>query len=120
VKSASWLRRPNLQISATLVISGSRALGEMIAKSYRGGRPRSTGRGTVLRVAVEDDLLVMTEYSAAKSAGEMVYAALNRSECIIRVLVSRLPRLLTDQTATVDLVKNADPLEVMLPIVSNV
>jgi hypothetical protein len=32
----------------------------------------------------------------------------------------RLSRLLTDQTATVNPVKNADPLEVMLPIIRNV
>jgi hypothetical protein len=62
----------------------------------------------------------MTEYSMAKSAGEMLCAELNRSECGSRVLVSRLPRLLTYQTATVNPAKNADPLEVMLPIMSNV
>ena len=43
----------------------------------------------------------MTESSMAKSAGEMLCADLNRSECGIRMLVSRQPRLLTDQTATV-------------------
>jgi NAD(P)-dependent dehydrogenase (short-subunit alcohol dehydrogenase family) len=70
-------------------------------------------------VAVEDHPLAMTEYSMAKSAGELLCADLNRSEWGI-VLVSRLPRLLTDQTATVNPVKNDDPLEVMLPIIRNV
>jgi hypothetical protein len=36
------------------------------------------------------------------------------------VVVSRLPPLLTDQTATLVPVKTADPLEVMLPIVRSV
>jgi hypothetical protein len=45
---------------------------------------------------------------------------MNRADCGIRVRVSRLPRLLTDQTATVNPVKNDDPLEIMLPIIRNV
>jgi hypothetical protein len=44
----------------------------------------------------------MTEYSMAKSVGETLRADLSRSEYGIRVLVSRLSRLLTDQTATVN------------------
>jgi hypothetical protein len=36
------------------------------------------------------------------------------------VLVRRLLPLSTDQTATVNPVKNADPLEVMLPLIHNV
>lgn len=71
-------------------------------------------------VAVEEHPLAMTEYSMAKSAGEMLCADLNRSDCGIHVVVSRLPRLLTDQTATLAPVRNADPLEVMLPIIRNV
>lgn len=71
-------------------------------------------------VAVEDRPLGMTEYSMAKSAGELLCADLNRSDSGIRVSVSRLPRLLTDQTATISPVKNADPLEVMLPIIRQV
>jgi acyl dehydratase/NAD(P)-dependent dehydrogenase (short-subunit alcohol dehydrogenase family) len=71
-------------------------------------------------VAVDDHPLAMTEYSMAKSAGELLCADLNRSECGFRVFVSRLPRLLTDQTATVNPVKNDDPLEIMLPIIRNV
>jgi acyl dehydratase/NAD(P)-dependent dehydrogenase (short-subunit alcohol dehydrogenase family) len=71
-------------------------------------------------VAVADHPLAMTEYSMAKSAGELLCADMNRAECGIRVLASRLPRLLTDQTATVNPVKNDDPLEIMLPIIRNV
>jgi NAD(P)-dependent dehydrogenase (short-subunit alcohol dehydrogenase family) len=71
-------------------------------------------------VFVEEHPLAMTEYSMAKSAGEMLCADMNRSQFGIHVVVSRLPRLLTDQTATVAPVKNADPLEVMLPIIRNV
>jgi NAD(P)-dependent dehydrogenase (short-subunit alcohol dehydrogenase family) len=71
-------------------------------------------------VAVDECPLNMTEYSIAKSAGEMLCAAMNRSEYRIQIVVNRLPRILTDQTATVIPVKNADSLEVMLPIIRNV
>jgi phosphoenolpyruvate-protein kinase (PTS system EI component) len=38
----------------------------------------------------------------------------------VHVIVSRLPRLLTDQTATVLPAAAADPLKIMLPVVRNV
>ena len=71
-------------------------------------------------VAVEERQLGMTEYSMAKSAGEILCSDINRADCGIQAMVSRLPRLLTDQTATTIPVKNADPLDVMLPIIRNV
>jgi acyl dehydratase/NAD(P)-dependent dehydrogenase (short-subunit alcohol dehydrogenase family) len=71
-------------------------------------------------VFVDEHPLTMTEYSMAKAAGEMLCADMNRSDCGIHVVVSRLPPLLTDQTATVIPVETADPLEVMLPIIRNV
>ncbi len=71
-------------------------------------------------VAVEEHPLAMTEYSMAKAAGEMLCADINRSERGVHVVVNRLPRMLTDQTATVMPVKNANPLDVMLPIIRNV
>jgi acyl dehydratase/NAD(P)-dependent dehydrogenase (short-subunit alcohol dehydrogenase family) len=71
-------------------------------------------------VFVEEHPLSMTEYSMAKAAGEMLCADINRSDCGIHVVVSRLPPLSTDQTATLVPVKTADPLEVMLPIVRSV
>jgi len=41
----------------------------------------------------------MTEYRMAKIAGEMLCTSMNRAG--VHIIVSRLPRLLTDQTATV-------------------
>jgi hypothetical protein len=68
-------------------------------------------------VAVEDHPLDMTEYAMAKAAGEMLCGDLARSNEGFHFIVERLPRMLTDQTATVMPVKTAAPLDVMLPIV---
>lgn len=68
-------------------------------------------------VAVTDHAADMTEYAMAKAAGEMLCADLARADARIRVIVERLPRMLTDQTATTMPVKTASPLDVMLPIV---
>jgi acyl dehydratase/NAD(P)-dependent dehydrogenase (short-subunit alcohol dehydrogenase family) len=71
-------------------------------------------------VFVEQNPLTLAEYSMAKLAGESLCSAMNRAAEGVRVIVERLPRLLTDQTATVPPVRNGDPLEVMLPIIRNV
>lgn len=68
-------------------------------------------------VAVEEHSREMVEYSMAKAAGEMLCADLNRFQEGMRVVVKRLPRILTDQTATVATVASRDPIEVMLPLV---
>ena len=62
----------------------------------------------------------MIEYCMAKMAGEMLCANMNRMSSRVHIIVSRLPRLLTDQTATVFPVAAEDPLKVMLPEVRNV
>jgi hypothetical protein len=62
----------------------------------------------------------MTEYSMAKMAGEMLCSNMNRAGGRVHIIVSRLPRLLTDQTATLLPVETGDPLKVMLPVVRNV
>jgi acyl dehydratase len=67
--------------------------------------------------AVEERPRDMTEYAMAKAEGEALCADMNRSAPDIRVVVKRLPRLLTDQTATVMPVEQANPVEWMLPIV---
>ena len=71
-------------------------------------------------IFVEGGTPAMTEYSMAKMAGELLCARLNQSDARIHVIVSRLPRLMTDQTATVPPVVSDDPLRVMLPIVRKV
>lgn len=58
----------------------------------------------------------MTEYTMAKAAGEVLCADINTSMAPARVIVSRLPRMLTDQTASVTALETASPLETMLPI----
>jgi acyl dehydratase/NAD(P)-dependent dehydrogenase (short-subunit alcohol dehydrogenase family) len=59
----------------------------------------------------------MTEYAMSKAAGELLCADIARFMPGMRVITQRLPRLLTDQTASLIQAKYADPLEVMLPII---
>jgi len=62
----------------------------------------------------------MTEYTMAKTAGEVLCADINISLAPLHVTVSRLPRLLTDQTASITAAETADPLKTMLPIIREV
>jgi hypothetical protein len=71
-------------------------------------------------VAVESRPAGMTEYAMAKIAGEFLCADLNRSIPQISILVSRLPRMLTDQTATIAEVKTADPVAAMLALIREI
>lgn len=71
-------------------------------------------------VFVESGPTGMTEYSMAKMAGEILCDSINRTAGRVRVIVGRLPRLLTDQTATVPPVDSGEPLKVMLPVIRRV
>ncbi len=71
-------------------------------------------------VAVAERPKGMTEYTMAKAAGEVLCADLNKALSPSHVTISQLPRLATDQTASVTAVETADPLETMLPIVREV
>ena len=71
-------------------------------------------------VFVESNPPDMTEYCMAKMAGETLCESINRAGGRVRIIVSRLPRLLTDQTATVLPVETEDALKIMLPVVRNV
>ena len=62
----------------------------------------------------------MTEYAMAKAAGEALCSDMNLSFAPMHVTQSRLPRLLTDQTASVADVETADPVEILLPIIREV
>jgi len=62
----------------------------------------------------------MTEYAMAKAAGEFLCADINAQLAPTHVTVKRLPRLRTDQTASLTAVKTENPLDVMLPIVRQV
>ena len=59
----------------------------------------------------------LTEYAAAKAAGEALCQSLSHSIPGVRILVRRLPRVTTDQTATILPIRAHDPLTVLLPIV---
>lgn len=68
-------------------------------------------------IAVEKRPAGLTEYSMAKMAGELLCADMMEHVPGLRILISRLPRVLTDQTNTVAQVENADPLTVLLPLI---
>lgn len=68
-------------------------------------------------VAVEDRPQGMLEYAMSKAAGEILCADINKQKPGIHISVSRLPRLLTDQTATLQHIETPSPLDVLLPIV---
>lgn len=59
----------------------------------------------------------ITEYAMSKAAGEILCADLNRQIKNLRVVTTRLPRILTDQTASISEVESADALDTMLPLV---
>jgi hypothetical protein len=71
-------------------------------------------------VFVEVRPMGMTEYAMAKAAGEALCSDMNLSFAPMHVTQSRLPRLLTDQTASVADVETADPVEILLPIIREV
>jgi NAD(P)-dependent dehydrogenase (short-subunit alcohol dehydrogenase family) len=62
----------------------------------------------------------MTEYTMAKTAGEVLCSDMNASLAPMHVTLRRLPRLLTDQTSTIAARETALPVETMLPIIREV
>jgi hypothetical protein len=68
-------------------------------------------------VAVEERPAGMTEYAMAKAAGEQLCRDMNQYLPNVQILTSRLPRLLTDQTAGIMPEREIDPVSVLLPIV---
>jgi len=60
----------------------------------------------------------LAEYASAKAEGEQLCATIGQQIPGLKVVIGRLPRVLTDQTATIARVDNADPLTVMLPFVN--
>ena len=68
-------------------------------------------------VAVDTPPADMIEYSAAKAAAESICRSFNITENKTEFIFDRLPRLDTDQTASVFEVDNNDPVPHMLRIV---
>ncbi len=67
--------------------------------------------------AVANTPSLLAEYAAAKAAGESIVPALERAGEQLAVFVSRLPRVATDQTASIFPMPAASPIDVVLPIV---
>jgi NAD(P)-dependent dehydrogenase (short-subunit alcohol dehydrogenase family) len=71
-------------------------------------------------VAINEAVTATTEYAMAKMAGEILAKAVNEFMSNVQVICRRLPRILTDQTATVGVASADSALDVMLPIVYEV
>lgn len=68
-------------------------------------------------VFIDDRPRGMTEYAMAKAASEILAADLNRALKHVRIEVQRLPRLATDQTASIVQVSTGSTLDVLLAMV---
>lgn len=68
-------------------------------------------------VSVEERPDGITEYTMSKAAGEILCADIKAQIPNARITVSRLPRLLTDQTATLQQPVTPDALAIMLPLI---
>jgi NAD(P)-dependent dehydrogenase (short-subunit alcohol dehydrogenase family) len=71
-------------------------------------------------VAIDEGVSATAEYAMAKLAGEALGRYLNEFMANIHVIARRLPRILTDQTATIGVASADNALDVMLPIVYDV
>jgi acyl dehydratase len=91
-----------------------------LCQSLASMRPEGVSVFYPSSVAIADRPADMTEYAMAKAAGEILCEDINRFMQGMRVIVSRLPRLPTDQTLSLIPVRCSDPLEIILPIVRNV
>ena len=67
-------------------------------------------------VAVVERPEEMTEYAMAKAAGEVLATDLAAADARLHMVIDRLPRLPTDQNATVVQADFADPIATMLPL----
>jgi hypothetical protein len=70
--------------------------------------------------AIDEAASGATEYAMAKAAGEVLANYMSVFLPNVDVVSRRLPRILTDQTATIGIASTHDPLDVMLPIVYEV
>lgn len=68
-------------------------------------------------VSVSERPQGMTEYTMAKAAGEVLCADMKEQLAPTRVVMTRLPRLATDQTASVTAVETKSAVEVMAEVI---
>ena len=87
------------------------------ALARRGGR---IGVFYPSTVAIEEEVAGAAEYAKAKATGETLAKNIHALLPAIHVISRRLPRILTDQTATIGVASAQDALDVMLPIVYEV
>ena len=71
-------------------------------------------------VSVADRPAGMGEYAMAKAAGEILCEEINRAQSRLHVIASRLPRLATDQTASLISVETPDPIDILHPLIQRV
>jgi hypothetical protein len=71
-------------------------------------------------VAVDAPPANLLEYAMSKAAGELLCSGIAAHNRKIRIIVSRLPRLPTDQTATLLPVHAENPVQIMLPLIRSV
>lgn len=88
--------------------------------ALRDGAPDGLAAFYPSSIAVEERPADMTEYTMAKAAGEVLCADIQSFVPGSRIVINRLPRLPTDQTATLLPTESADPAAVMLPIIQEV
>jgi NAD(P)-dependent dehydrogenase (short-subunit alcohol dehydrogenase family) len=70
--------------------------------------------------AIDEPVTAAAEYAMAKAAGETLARYIDALRPNVHIVSRRLPRILTDQTATVGVARAHDALDVMLPIVYEV
>jgi NAD(P)-dependent dehydrogenase (short-subunit alcohol dehydrogenase family) len=85
--------------------------------SHARGRARHLAAFYPSSIAVEERPPGMTEYAMIKAAGEQMCRDMNEHLSNLRILVARLPRLATDQTATVIPGRDRNSIDVLLPLV---
>jgi acyl dehydratase/NAD(P)-dependent dehydrogenase (short-subunit alcohol dehydrogenase family) len=83
-------------------------------------RTRSIGIFYPSTVLIDEEVAGAAEYAMAKGAGEALAKYINAFLPQVQVVSRRLPRVMTDQTATVGVASVRDALDVMLPIVYEV
>jgi NAD(P)-dependent dehydrogenase (short-subunit alcohol dehydrogenase family) len=84
---------------------------------------RSTGKVVVFypsTVFIDERPRGMTEYTAAKAAAEIVAEEISKTFRKVSLIVNRLPKMDTDQTATVVPSKSISATEVMIAVVREV
>jgi acyl dehydratase len=84
---------------------------------------RASGKTAIFypsSVAIDEETSGLAEYAMAKAAGETLAGYLNAALPNIDIVSRRLPRILTDQTATIGVASAHDALDVLLPIVYEV